>query len=147
MTMPAIDRSVDELVNLLIDFTRREIDAAAAENTPAVNRNAAQVAKWLQMLKSTPKGRAALEALMVHPLPEIRLRAANAAMSWAPDQAIPVLGLLVRDWRPVDPRKGYIPVAFDASVSLFKHFNLYSHDEDDLVEPLARYGIKLERRR
>lgn len=146
MSTRAINPSLNELVNQLVDYTRREIDSAAAENTPAVNRNAVQVGKRLDVLKSTPAGRAELESLMGHPMAEIRLRAANAVMSWAPQEAIPVLGTLVRDWHPANPRKGYIPVAFDASVSLFRHFNLYSYDEDDLVEPLRRYGIELHRK-
>ena len=147
MNTRATEYSLDDLISQFVDYTRREIAAWEADSTPAVNRNVRQIGQRLDLLKSTTEGRIALEDLIYHELPEVRLRAARVVLAWAPDKAIPVLGRLVAEWKPANPKKGYIPVAFDAGVSLYEHWGIRSYNRDDLIEPLARYGIELAPRR
>lgn len=146
MNIRATEYPLGDLISQLVDYTQREIAAWAADSTQSVNRNVLQIRRRLELLKATTEGRAALEELMEHEWPEVRLRAARAVLKWAPDKAIPVLGRLVAEWRPANPKKGYVPVAFDAGVSLYEHWGIRSYNRDDLIEPLARYGVELARR-
>lgn len=147
MSIRDTDSMTLRLVDELVEYQMREIAAWAADDTNAVNRNVAQIIKRLDLLKGTRDGRTALEDLMSHELPEVRLTAAGAVLAWAPEKAIPVLGRIVAERRPPSPDKPRQPIAFDAAISLYEHWGIRSYNRDDLIEPLARYGIELEPRR
>lgn len=134
---------VDELVGALMKHQALEITACEREDVAAANRQTDKLSAVLDQLAGTPAGRFALEALLTHEVPEVRLRAAGAAMAWAPEKAIPVLGSLVADWRPKDPRRGYVAVRTEAKGWLYDYFGVTDFDQNKLIEPLRAYGINL----
>lgn len=143
MTSPVTDSSIRVLINRLIEANQLEIAAREREDTRAGNRQVDRMRLLLDELVSDPMGRDALERLMTHEIPEVRLRAAGRVMGWAPKKAVPVLGSLVAHWRPKDPRKGYVAVALSASWQLYQHFGIKDYDQNKLIEPLRAYGIEL----
>jgi hypothetical protein len=82
---------------------------------------------------------------MDHELPEVRLRAAGQVLAWAPKLAVPVLGDLLVNWRPTDPRRGYVAVRTEAKEWLYDYFGITDFDRNKLIEPLRAYGIELPR--
>jgi len=146
MTSASSDASIEELVATLFNFQKLQIAAMEREDVRGGNRHFDRLYAALKQLASTPRGRDALEGLMQHEMPEIQVRAAGQVMAWAPEIAIPVLGRLVVDWRPRDPRKGYVGVGTEAASWLYQHFGIKDFDRNKLIEPLRRYGIELPRR-
>lgn len=134
---------VDELVGALMKHQALEIAACEREDVTAANRQTDKLSAILDQLAGTPVGRLALEALLTHEMPEVRLRAAGAVMAWAPEMAIPVLGRLVADWKPKDPRRGYVPVRTEAKGWLYDYFGVTDFDQNKLIEPLRAYGVDL----
>jgi hypothetical protein len=137
------ETSVDELVGMLVKHQALEIAACEREDIVGANRHVDKLSAILDQLARTVAGRQALEGLMSHEMPEIRLRAAGAAMAWAPEMAIPVLGRLVADWQPKDPRRGYVAVRTEAKGWLYDYFGITDFDQNKLIEPLRAYGIDL----
>ena len=143
MTSGSSDSSVQELVAILLKYQKLEIAASERDDIDSANRYFDRLSAALDQLATTSPGRDTLERLMQHEMPEIRLRAAGRVMAWAPEMAIPVLGRLLVDWKPRDPRKGYVAVGDGARMRLYQHFGIRSYNRNDLIEPLRRYGIEL----
>jgi hypothetical protein len=145
MTSPFTDVAIQSLVDRLVRHQELEIAAREREDTRAGNQQVRHIGAALDALEASAAGRAALERLMRHDLPEIRLRAASCVMRWSPDTAIPVLGQLAAHWRPKDPRKGYVAVGFYAGLELYPYFGVTDYDRNKLVEPLRAYGVDMPR--
>lgn len=137
------ETSTDKLVGALMKHQALEIEACEREDIAAANRQVDKLSAVLDQLARTAVGRQALEKLMSHEMPEVRLRAAGAVMAWAPDMAIPVLGRLVADWKPKDPHRGYVAVRTEAKGWLYDHFGVTDFDQNKLIDPLRAYGIDL----
>ena len=146
MNSPVADAKVEDLVAEFVKHQSLEIAAQEREDTSSANRHFDKMYAVVKKLGNSQTGRSALEQLMSHVLPEVRLRAAGQVMSWAPEKAIPVLGRLVAEWRPKDPRKGYVAVRFEAAGWLYDYFSIKDFDHNKLIEPLRAYGIDLPRR-
>jgi hypothetical protein len=145
MTSPFTDVAIQSLVDRLVRHQELEIAAREREDTRAGNQQVRHIGAALDALEASAAGRAALERLMGHDLPEVRMRAARRVMRWSPNPAIPVLGQLAAHWRPKDPRKGNVGVGFYAGLELYRHFGVTDFDSNKLVEPLRAYGIDMPR--
>jgi len=145
VTFPVTESHIRTLVDRLIESQKLEIAAREREDTRAGNRQVDKISAALRELVQSPSGREALEHLLTHEIPEVRLQAAGEVMAWAPRKAIPVLGRLILEWRPKDPRKGYIAVRFLAGLQLYEYFGIKDFDHNKLIEPLRAYGIELPR--
>ncbi|MBN9233098.1 MULTISPECIES: DUF2019 domain-containing protein [Phyllobacteriaceae] len=146
MASPVTDARITTLVSRLIEANELEIAAREREDTRAGNRQVDRMRLVLDELVNSPIGRDTLERLMTHEMPEVRLRAAGRVMGWAPKKAIPVLGSLVANWMPKDPKKGYVAVGLSAGWKLYEYFGVKDFDHNKLIEPLRTYGIELPRR-
>ena len=84
-----------------------------------------------------------IENLMRDADPYLRLRAAGSVMSWMPEAAIQVFGkLLVDDLSYLSPDES-LDIHHESKGWLYKHFNIRSFDQNDLIEPLKAYGVEL----
>jgi hypothetical protein len=142
----AADPDIERLVERLLRYQQLEIAAMEREDVSAGNRHFDKLHSALTQLAKTSSGRDALEHLLDHDTPEVRLRAAGQIMAWAPNKAIPVLGHLIAEWRPKDRNKGYVAVRTEAKGWLYDHFGIKDFDQNKLIEPLKAYGIELRRR-
>lgn len=146
--MTSIDSEwpVTRLVKILIDNQEKQALAVRRDNTPAANRYMKKVNQARNALAAKgSSGRAALEALMGHPMPQVRLDGAVSVMQWAPDLAIPVLGRLIAETKYENDMSAgeRIEVKHEATLSLFDHFGTRFYDRDELIEPLKAYGIDI----
>lgn len=137
---------------VLLSRFRIEQDAWATahgnDDVPRANRHVMKAWAPIQELAADPgEGRPALEALLTSDRADIRLRAAQAVIEWAPGKAIPVLGrLLFEDLGPDVPTGLRIEVRISATHALYDYFSIRSFDQNDLIKPLEAYGVKLPRR-
>lgn len=143
MTSIPADPDVKVLVARLIKHQKLQIAAMEHEDVLAGNRHFDKLYSALIQLAETSPGRDALERLMEHEMPEVRLRAAGQTMTWAPERAIPVLGRLIAEWRPSDRHKGYVSVRTEAKGWLYGHFGIKDFDQNKLIGPLRKYGVDL----
>jgi len=136
----------------LDDLTRRFVDHAEAtrelskldNDVPAFNRHVKKMMAVGDALTALPEGRVRLEKLMTDRKPFVRLRAAQEVRRWAPHLAIPVLGRLIADDFKAELSPGErLELRISAKDSLCIHFDIMSFDQNDLIEPLAAYGIDL----
>lgn len=83
---------VDQLVEQIVQATTAEAGTLERQEMRAQNRLADRRHKAIQELLSRGEtGRAALEGLLHHELPLVRLAAATSVFEWASDRAVPVL--------------------------------------------------------
>ncbi|MGE0501418.1 MAG: hypothetical protein AB7I79_07090 [Rhizobiaceae bacterium] len=119
--------------------------ATRREDTPAANRHLVKIWQIADALAVTTAGRLALETLMEHSDPDIRLRGAEAAKAWNLNKAIPVLARLLIDdldsrFSPVER----LEVRISAAHQLYDHFGIRNYDQNHLIVPLSAYGIELQ---
>lgn len=145
MQFPEDEIAVQKLAADFIRSEKLEIAAHAREDIATANRHAGKAFATRRTLAESTLGRRALEELMTHDLPEIRLGAAISVMAWDSEAAIPVLGQLVATWKPGDAQKGYVAVSTDAKLALYDHFGVRDFNPNKLIAPLRKYGIHLER--
>lgn len=146
MKFPITNFRVEDLVSEFVKFQCLEIMAQERDDVRSANRYFDGMYAALKALADSQEGRDALEELMEHDLPEVQLRAAGKVMSWAPEKAIPLLGRLIVEWRPKDPKKGYVAVRIEASGWLYDYFGIKDFDRNKLIDPLRTYGIDMPRR-
>jgi hypothetical protein len=84
MTSPFTDVAIQSLVDRFVRHQELEIAAREGEDTRAGNQQVRHIVAALDALETSAAGRAALERLMRHDLPEARLRAASCVMRWSP---------------------------------------------------------------
>lgn len=144
MTRKTSELPVGELVERFVKAQVRNQEAVREQNVPAANRQVDITMQTAEVLMNSAEGRYALEKLMGHGEPFVRLRAAKFVRRWAPDLAIPVLGrMLANDSSAdlsVDER---LELRIEAKDSLFAQFGIRNFDWNDLIEPLKAYGINL----
>lgn len=139
------ENSIQKLVADFVRSEKLEIAAHARDDVTTANRHAGKAFATRRTLAESTLGRQALEELMAHEIPEIRLGAAISVMTWDSEAAIPVLGQLVATWMPSDPQKGHVAVSTDAKLALYDHFGVRDFNPNKLIAPLHKYGIHLER--
>jgi len=139
------ESSVAKLVEILIRNQQKQALAIRRDDTPTANRYMRKVNQAREMLaQKGSEGRSALEELMRHPMPQVRLDGAISIMQWAPELAIPILGRLIVDTGYEDMSAGErIEIRHDAKLCLYDHFGIRNFDQDKLIEPLKAYGIDL----
>lgn len=137
------DLAVEDLVERFVKAQVKNQDAVREQNIPAANRQVDITMRTAEVLMKSAEGRRALENLMVHSEPFVRLRAAKYVRRWAPDLAIPVLGrMLIDEYEDISIEEG-LEMIIGAKDSLYLHFGIRSFDWNDLIEPLKPYGIEL----
>jgi hypothetical protein len=143
MTRKISDLPVEDLIERFVKSQVRNQDAVREQNIPAANRQVDITMQAAEVLMNSTEGRHALERLMSHGEPFVRLRAAQFVRRWAPDLAIPVLGrMLVDDYEDISVDEG-LEMIIGAKDSLFAQFGIRSFDWNDLIDPLKAYGINL----
>lgn len=135
----------DELVDRFIHHAEVQREASRShKNVPLFNRHVLKLSATAKELGSTGEGRNALEALMLDHRPFVRLRAAQYVLDWEPGVAVSVLGrLLVDDFAAELSPSERLGLRISAKDSLYGHFKIMSFDHNDLIAPLADYGIAL----
>ena len=135
--------AIDE--HLRMFFEQHHLYAAAVrrQDVPAANRCLLKVSSRLDAIAGLAGGKALLEGLLDHVEPYIRLRAAGSVMGWMPYLAIPVFGRLLAE--EINNLSPYERLDIDAEAVgwLYKHFEIRSFNQNDLIEPLRAYGIEL----
>lgn len=143
MTRKISDLPVEDLIERFVKAQVRNQDAVREQNTPAANRQVDITMQTAEVLMNSAEGRRALERLMSHGEPFVRLRAAQYVRRWAPDLAIPVLGrMLLDEYEDISVEES-LEMIIGAKDSLYLHFGIRSFDWNDLIEPLKPYGIEL----
>lgn len=125
-----------------IDMQRKSLEGD--ENIPAFNRYVLKMRPVGDALAASSTGKALLEGLLGSPQPFVRLRAAQRVRQWAPALAIPVLGHLLAD--KLDPKLPVgerLEIRISAKESLCQYFDIKTFDQNDLITPLAAYGVDL----
>lgn len=126
------ERDVNQLVEQIAEAEIAEAAALERLDTRAQNRWADHRHKAIQELLARGElGRAALEKMLHHELPLVRLSAATNVFEWAPDRAVPVLEELLT-WAYVQKdskHPGLRPmvastVLGDAKVLLARHYGV-----------------------
>ncbi|MBL8583782.1 MAG: DUF2019 domain-containing protein [Rhizobiaceae bacterium] len=146
MTLAESELPVNLLVEILIKNQVKQALAVRRDDTPSANRYMKKVNQARHALAAKGNsGRAALEGLMRHPMPQVRLDGAVSVMQWAPDLAIPVLGRLIAEtgYEKDMSADELIEVRHEATLSLFDHFGTKYYDRDELIEPLRAYGVDI----
>ncbi|SFK57776.1 hypothetical protein SAMN04488498_108176 [Mesorhizobium albiziae] len=147
MTSRISEISVHELLKTFLKYENLRLRAVRRLDVPATNRNFLKAVAASDSLSQTAAGRAEIEKLLTHPMPYIRVRAAGAVMTWAPEKAIPVFGrMLDADLSAISSVDERLDIRIDSQDWLYQHFQIRSSDRNDLIEPLKAYGIELSYR-
>lgn len=142
MSPTVSDQPTDTLVARYVQLEELRRLAIRRDDIPAANRHYDRTVPILRELVSrNPDGRRAIEALLAHPSPFVRLGAACKVLIWAPAMALPVLARLA-----LNPGSGFSAeergsVALSAEGMLYKHFGIRNFDSNDLIEPLRAFGV------
>ena len=143
MTRKISELPVEDLVGRFVKAQVKNQEAVREQNIPVANRQVDITMRTGEILTKSAEGRLALETLMSHSEPFVRLRAAQYARRWAPDLAIPVLGrMLLDEYEDISVEES-LEMIIGAKDSLYLHFGIRSFDWNDLIEPLKPYGIEL----
>lgn len=143
MTRKISELPVEDLVGRFVKAQVKNQDAVREQNIPVANRQVDITMRTAEILITSAEGRRALETLMSHSEPFVRLRAAQYVRRWAPDLAIPVLGrMLLDEYEDISVEES-LEMIIGAKDSLYLHFGIRSFDWNDLIEPLKPYGIEL----
>ncbi|MBO6725700.1 MAG: hypothetical protein JJ911_08585 [Rhizobiaceae bacterium] len=143
MTQNISELPVEDLVGRFVKAQMKNQYAVREQNIPVANRQVDITMRTAEILIKSAKGRLALETLMSHSEPFVRLRAAQYVRRWAPDLAIPVLGrMLLDEYEDISVEES-LEMIIGAKDSLYLHFGIRSFDWNDLIEPLKPYGIEL----
>jgi hypothetical protein len=85
--------SIEQLIDQIVEAEIASAEALERQGTKAQNRWADRRHMAIRELLSRGEpGRVALEGLLHHELPMVRLAAATNVFEWDPDRAVPVLG-------------------------------------------------------
>lgn len=142
------DLSTEALCSAWVEQLELRMSAVRAIDVPKANRHHRKAAQLAKALASTLEGRAAIQRLLSHPKLHIQLSAAELMMGWNPDGVIPRLGkMLDQDLSDLDSPDERIDIRDRAKGQLYNHFNIRSSDRNDLIKPLAMYGVHLSYRR
>lgn len=147
MTRTISDKPTDALIAKLVEYDELRGLALRRNDIPAANRHFDRATPILKELASrNPEGRDALEGLLAHASPFVRLDAAFRVLAWAPASAIPVLARLA-----LNPGSNYSheergSVITSAKEILYHHFGIRSFDPNALIEPLRAFGVDWPRR-
>jgi hypothetical protein len=143
MTRKTSELPVEDLVGRFVKAQMKNQYAVREQNIPVANHQVDITMRTAEILIKSAKGRLALETLMSHSEPFVRLRAAQYVRRWAPDLAIPVLGrMLLDEYEDISVEES-LEMIIGAKDSLYLHFGIRSFDWNDLIEPLKPYGIEL----
>lgn len=136
---------LDDLIHRFVGHAEATQVLSKLDNdVPAFNRHVKKLMAIGSTLAALPEGRARLEQLLADRRPFVRLRAAQEVRYWAPELAVPVLGMLVVDDFKAELSPGErLELHSSAKDSLYIHFNVTSFDHNDLIAPLAAYGVAL----
>lgn len=111
---------------------------------PTANKYALRMTHIVRALRETEDGRLALEKLLRHSKPNIRLWAAGSVAEWNPDAAVPVLAKLLHEplEKEASAQEG-VGIVIDAQGYLAHCFGLHPADLRELPGRLADMGIGL----
>jgi hypothetical protein len=140
-------RTLEQWTEEFVRRLKRQIDADRAQDIPAYNRLHKKVLEALTAIENAGSpGRDALERLMEHDIPQVRLWAAGRVIDWDPDRAIPVLARLIVEILPTESAPvERMSIRGTASSHLEKFFGITNFDRNELIAPLKAYGVNLPR--
>ena len=139
--------SLEKLLEKYFILQEKEIRALRAEDARAYNRLYDRIWNTLEaIILSGDDGKRAVEALLNHDEPLIRLRSCQHVIQWNPDLAVPVLGKLAARQGNFS-KSGFeaFSIVCDSQVILSFHFNGEGNLDFDTMEQKLKeaYGIEL----
>lgn len=144
---PQTSENVARLIDGFLLHHKQRIEAVRRQDVPKANRHLLKAGESADMLRVSPGGRAAMERLLDHLDPNVQLSAGEEVMKWDPEKVVPLLGgLLDADLNHIESVDERLDIRHRARAWLFKHFNIWSADRNDLIEPLKAYGVNLRSR-
>ena len=136
-------RSLKELAELFVNGHLAALEAYRAKDIPMHNRWFMRASAAADALLARGKqGRDALDGLLRHPSPTVRLNAAAYVLDWAPNEAIPVIEKVML-WADDDRTERLfgesMNVGMSAETLLAEHYNLDILDVRNFIR--AKYGL------